>query len=65
LEFLGIEIDEKRNRSNNEVISIKNGQTTVRVIRTDEEQMIARLVCRTLGLGITDQTKNSNKLSAT
>jgi acetate kinase len=65
LEFLGIEIDEKRNRSNNEVISIKNGQTIVRVIRTDEEQMIARLVCRTLGLGITDQTKNSNKLSAT
>jgi acetate kinase len=60
LEFLGIKINEKQNRSNAEVISTNNGQTTVRIIRTNEEQMIARLVCRTLGLGITDKTKKLN-----
>lgn len=64
LEFLGIGIDEKQNRSNAEVISINKGKTTVRVIRTDEEQMIARLACRTLGLGKANQTINSNTLSA-
>jgi acetate kinase len=33
------------------VISAAAGQVTVRVIRTDEEQMIARTVRRVLGLG--------------
>lgn len=64
LEFLGIGIDEKQNRSNAEVISLNKGKTTVRVIHTDEEQMIARLACRTLGLGKANQTKNENTLSA-
>jgi acetate kinase len=33
------------------VISAKDGRATVRVIRTDEELMIAKMVCRVLGLG--------------
>ena len=33
------------------VISAAAGRVAVRVIRTDEEQMIARTVCRVLGLG--------------
>jgi acetate kinase len=44
LEFLGIEIEEKRNEANASVISIDSGQTTVRVIHTDEEWMIAKTV---------------------
>ena len=51
LEFLGIQLDETRNAANAEVISVDGCRTTVRVIRTDEECMIAKLVCRVLGLG--------------
>lgn len=51
LGFLGIEVDEKHNAANESVISAANSRVAVRVIRTDEEQIIARLVCRELGLG--------------
>ena len=51
LEFLGIELDEPQNAANADVISAAAGRVTVRVMRTDEEQMIARKVCRVLGLG--------------
>jgi len=51
LGFLGIEIEEKRNTANEDVISAAAGRVTVRVIRTDEERMIAKTVCRVLGLG--------------
>ena len=51
LGFLGIELNKARNAENAGVISTDAGRVTVRVIRTDEEQMIARSVCRTLGLG--------------
>jgi acetate kinase len=51
LEFLGIELEEKRNMANEGVISAAAGRVTVRVIHTDEEWMIARSVCSTLGLG--------------
>ena len=44
LEFLGIGIEEKRNKANSPVISTDSGQTTVRVIHTDEEWMIAKTV---------------------
>lgn len=50
LGFLGIELDESRNASAAGVISKNSSQVTVRVIRTDEELMIARSVCRVLGL---------------
>ena len=46
LGFLGIELDESRNAENAAVISTDASRVTVRVIRTDEEMMIARSVCR-------------------
>jgi acetate kinase len=48
LEFLGIELDEARNAVNAPVVSTEASPATVRVIRTDEELMIARAVCRLL-----------------
>jgi acetate kinase len=51
LGFLGIELEEKRNAANEGVISTAAGRVAVRVIRTDEEQMIAETVCRVLDLG--------------
>jgi acetate kinase len=50
LEFLGIGLDEERNAANAGVISGQAGPVAVRVIRTDEERMIAEAVCRVLGL---------------
>ena len=50
LEFLGIGLEAKRNAANEGVISDTAGRVAVRVIRTDEEIMIARSVCRLLGL---------------
>ena len=52
LGFLGIELDGKQNAANTGVISRKTGQVAVRVIRTDEEWMIAKMVCKVLGLNI-------------
>jgi acetate kinase len=51
LEFLGIELEEKQNSANKGVISSATSRVTVRVIRTDEEWMIAKTVCRVLGIG--------------
>jgi acetate kinase len=51
LEFLGIELDEQRNGALAGVISAAASRVAVRVIRTDEELMIAKTVCRVLGLG--------------
>jgi acetate kinase len=51
LGFLGIELEEKRNTANAGMISAAASQVAVRVIRTDEECMIAKTVCRVLGLG--------------
>ncbi len=45
LQFLGIEVDEKRNLKNDEVISIATGRVSIRVIPTNEELMVAKLVC--------------------
>ena len=44
LGFLGIRLEEKRNKANAPVISKANGQAIVRVIHTDEEWMIAKTV---------------------
>jgi acetate kinase len=52
LGFLGIELEEKQNAANEGVISAASGRTAVRVIRTDEEWMIANTVCGVLGLTI-------------
>jgi acetate kinase len=50
LEFLGIEIDEPSNAQNAGVISTETGRVAVRIMHTDEELMIAKLVCGLLGL---------------
>ena len=54
LGFLGIELETKRNEANEGVISAAASRVAVRVIRTDEERMIAKTVCRVLGLGMAD-----------
>ncbi len=48
LGFLGIELNESRNAESAKVISTDASRSTVRVIRTDEELMIARSVNRIL-----------------
>ena len=50
LGFLGIELEEKQNLANMAVISTNTSRVAVRVIHTDEEWMIAKTVCRVLGL---------------
>jgi len=51
LGFLGIDLDPKRNAKNARVISTKASRVKVRIIRTDEELMIAKSVTRVLKLG--------------
>jgi acetate kinase len=58
LGFLGIELDEKRNAANAGVISSETSRNGVHVIRTDEEWVIARMVCRVLGLTIESETRS-------
>ena len=53
LGFLGIELEEKQNGANEGVISAVSSRVVVRVIHTDEEQIIAKTVCQVLGLAIT------------
>ena len=48
LGFLGIELSDDRNTRNASLISTDAGRVAVRVIRTDEELMIARSVQRVL-----------------
>ena len=51
LDFLGITLHPKRNATNASLISTDSGRVGVRVIRTDEERMIAKSVIRVLKLG--------------
>ena len=50
LGFLGIELEEKQNEANTGMISTASSRVVVRVIHTDEEQVIANTVCQVLGL---------------
>jgi acetate kinase len=63
LEFLGIELEEKQNVANADVISANASRVAVRVIHTDEECMIANTVCRVLGLIIEKEHNHENKKS--
>ena len=54
LDFLSIELNESRNAETAGMISTDAGRVAVRVIRTDEDLMIARSLCRTLKA---DETK--------
>jgi acetate kinase len=49
LEFLGIQLDEARNAQGASLISAAAARVAVRVIRTDEESVIAGLTTRVLG----------------
>ena len=55
LSFLGIELNASRNAETAGLISADTSRTTVRVIRTDEELMIARSACRALGPGMASE----------
>ena len=61
LDFLGVELDEKQNAANAGVISHKATEVAVRVIRTDEEWMIAKTVCRVLDLNIGKENYDENE----
>jgi acetate kinase len=50
LGFLGVELDQQRNAKHEPWISSGTGRVKVRVIRTDEELMIARSVVKVLNL---------------
>jgi acetate kinase len=63
LEFLGIKLEEKRNAKNEGVISANAGRVVVRVMHTDEEWMIANMVCSVLGLTIKRKQDHENKKS--
>ena len=41
-EYLGLKIDERRNTNNDKIISSENSKIVVRVMKTNEELMIAR-----------------------
>jgi acetate kinase len=56
LGFLGIELDKDRNAAHAPLISVESRPVKVRVIRTDEELMIARSVARALNLGSARET---------
>ena len=61
LGFLGIELDEPRNTKSAPLISLDTGRVAVRVIKTDEEWMIAKTVCHVLGLTIGNENYDENK----
>jgi acetate kinase len=52
LQFLGLKLDQTRNKLSASVISAPRSKVTVRVIRTDEERMLARSVIRVLRLNM-------------
>ncbi len=61
LKFMGIVLDEARNRANQPVISREDSPVTVRVIRTDEEWVIARSACRNLGIDVEKELDYESK----
>ncbi len=52
LEFLGIELDEIKNMNNESIISTEISKVKVRVIKTNEELMIAKMVCEVLNYSL-------------
>ena len=60
LGFLGIELEEKQNKASAALISAGASRVAVRVMHTDEEWMIAKTVCRVLGLTIENENYDGN-----
>ena len=50
LAFLGVELDAHQNAAGAAVISAQQARVAVRVMRTDEERMIAQMACQVTGL---------------
>jgi acetate kinase len=61
LGFLGIRLAEKLNTANAGVISVEESRTTVRVMHTDEERIIAKTVCRVLGLPVGEERSHEKE----
>jgi acetate kinase len=61
LGFLGIRLAEKLNTANAGVISVEESRTTVRVMHTDEERIIAETVCRVLGLPVGEERSHEKE----
>jgi acetate kinase len=52
MKFMGVELDNTRNTKNDSIISTKTSKVVIRVIKTNEELMIGRMVCRVLNYTI-------------
>jgi len=52
--FLGVELNDARNHQNAQFISAANG-VSIRVMHTDEEMMIAKLVYNMIGIPVTEK----------
>jgi acetate kinase len=50
LQYMGIELDEELNNKSEKIISTTNSKAIVYVIPTDEELMIAKMVCEVLSI---------------
>lgn len=50
LQYLGLQLEEEQNQQNKAIISPDHSPVTVRVIRTNEEWMLAKTVCQVLHL---------------
>ena len=56
LQFLGIELDESHNTNNENIISSTKSNVCIRVMKTNEEWMIARLVCQVMNYNVNFHT---------
>ena len=52
LDFLGIVLDEIKNKNNEAVISTDKSKVTVHVMQTNDQLMIANMDCKVLGYPI-------------
>jgi acetate kinase len=59
LEFLGITLDQRRNAAGAPLISSQDGRVAVRVIRTDEESVIARAAAEFIARARADSARDS------
>jgi acetate kinase len=48
LQFLGVKIDNSKNKTNDGIISENSAKVPVHVMKTDEQIMIAKIVCQVL-----------------
>ncbi len=55
MKFMGIELDNTSNTKNESIISADSSNVTIRVIKTNEELMIGRMVCRVLNYSINNE----------